>query len=70
MSKFTNSESFEDCITKAIQFGFDTDTQAAIAGSIAAAYYKKFDEKSEVAWKTIMEESPYVKKEINNYETF
>lgn len=67
---FTNSKSFEDCITKAIQFGFDTDTQAAIAGSIAAAYYKKFDEKSEMAWKKIMEESPYVKKEINSYETF
>lgn len=53
ISCFVNSDSYEDCIWKAVQFGWDTDTQAAIAGSIAAAYYKKFSKESEEAWKTI-----------------
>ena len=36
---FLESDSFEDCIRKAIWLGGDADTQAAIAGSIAEAYY-------------------------------
>lgn len=68
VSCFVNSESFEDCITKAIRFGLDTDTQAAIAGSIAAAYYQAFDKKSEDAWRKITKESPYIKKEIKGCE--
>ena len=36
---FLESESFEDCIRIAISLGGDADTQAAIAGSIAEAYY-------------------------------
>lgn len=36
---FLDSESFEDAIKKAIQYGCDTDTQACMAGSIAEAYY-------------------------------
>ncbi len=55
ISCFVNSDSYEDCIWKAVQFGWDTDTQAAIAGSIAAAYYKEFSKESEEAWKTIKE---------------
>lgn len=33
------SESFEDCIRKAIHMGGDTDTVAAMAGGIAGIYY-------------------------------
>lgn len=36
---FLESNSFEDAIRKAVTLGADTDTQAAITGSIAEAYY-------------------------------
>ena len=39
MAAFNESNSFEDCIRTAISYGWDTDTNAAIAGSIAEAYY-------------------------------
>lgn len=38
---FLISNSFEDAIRKAVSIGGDTDTVAAMAGSIAEAYYKK-----------------------------
>jgi ADP-ribosylglycohydrolase len=38
---FLESNSFEDCIRKAISLGGDADTMACIAGGIAQAYYKK-----------------------------
>mmetsp|Transcript_2936 Transcript_2936/g.4261 ORF Transcript_2936/g.4261 Transcript_2936/m.4261 type:complete len:305 (-) Transcript_2936:96-1010(-) len=38
---FLDSESYEDTIRLAVSLGGDTDTQAAIAGSIAQAFYKK-----------------------------
>lgn len=37
---FLESEDYEDCIRKAISIGGDSDTIAAMAGSIAEAYYK------------------------------
>lgn len=36
---FLDSESFEDAIRKAVMAGGDTDTKAAICGSIAEAFY-------------------------------
>lgn len=36
---FLESTSLEDAVRKAVMYGADTDTQAAIAGSIAEAYY-------------------------------
>lgn len=36
---FLSSDSFEDALRRAISFGGDTDTQAAIAGSLAEAYW-------------------------------
>ena len=36
---FLESDSFEDCIRNAISIGGDSDTIAAMAGSIAEAYY-------------------------------
>ena len=36
---FLESESFEDCIRNAISIGGDSDTIAAMAGSIAEAFY-------------------------------
>lgn len=39
INTFMCTDSFEDCIRHAIALGGDADTQAAIAGSIAEAYY-------------------------------
>lgn len=36
---FLTTDSFEDCVRQAVALGCDADTQAAIAGSIAEAYY-------------------------------
>ena len=36
---FLESENFEDAVRNAVSLGGDTDTQAAIAGSIAEAFY-------------------------------
>ena len=41
---FLESDSFEDAIRKAVLADGDTDTKAAIAGSIAEAYYEVPDE--------------------------
>ena len=38
---FLDSSDFEDCIRLAISLGGDSDTIAAIAGSIAQAYYRE-----------------------------
>lgn len=38
---FIESYDFESAIRKAVSYGGDADTQAAIAGAIAAAYYKE-----------------------------
>lgn len=57
---FVHSDSFEDCILKAIHMGWDTDTQAAIAGSIAMAYYQECSGETEEAWKEL-KELPYIK---------
>jgi ADP-ribosylglycohydrolase len=40
LNAFMRSDSFEDAIRKAIILGIDTDTLAAIAGSIAEAFYQ------------------------------
>lgn len=37
---FLESDSYEDCIRNAISLGGDSDTQAAIGGGIASAYYE------------------------------
>ncbi|MDO5462294.1 MAG: ADP-ribosylglycohydrolase family protein [bacterium] len=39
INTFMCTDSFEECIRQAIALGGDADTQAAIAGSIAEAYY-------------------------------
>lgn len=36
---FVNSESYSECVIKAIELGGDTDTVAAIAGGLAGIYY-------------------------------
>ena len=41
---FLESESFEDALRKAVSIGGDSDTIAAIAGSIAEAYYRSIPE--------------------------
>lgn len=62
---FCDSSNYEDCLKKAIELGYDTDTQAAIAGSIAAAYYKTFSQKSNEAFNIIMDKYPAFAKLYN-----
>lgn len=47
---FFASDSFEDCIRKAISIGGDSDTIAAIAGSIAEAHFGIPDDIRRKAW--------------------
>lgn len=39
MDIFEEADSFEECIRKAVMMGGDTDTRAAVIGSLAGAYY-------------------------------
>ena len=39
LTAFLESDSYEDAIRGAVSLGGDSDTQAAIAGSVAWAYY-------------------------------
>lgn len=64
VSCFINSDSYEDCILKAIQFGWDTDTQAAIAGSIAGAYYQNFSDISNEKWENL-KKNKYIKEIVD-----
>jgi ADP-ribosyl-[dinitrogen reductase] hydrolase len=41
---FMNSNSYEQCVLKAINLGEDTDTIAALSGALAAVYYKSIPE--------------------------
>lgn len=36
---FLNTENYKDCVLKAVNLGFDTDTVACVAGSMAGLYY-------------------------------
>lgn len=60
---FVHSNTFEDCILKAIHMGWDTDTQAAIAGFLAMAYYRECSVESENAWE-ILKKIPYIENAI------
>ena len=48
MQAFFESESFEDAIRNAVSIGGDSDTIAAIAGSVAEAYYGVGEEEARV----------------------
>ena len=51
---FLDSTDFEDAIRNAVSLGGDADTQAAIAGSIAEAYYKDIPSPMlEKAWRKL-----------------
>lgn len=41
---FLNTENYRDCVLKAVNLGFDADTVACVAGSIAGLYYGEIPE--------------------------
>ena len=53
---FFESESYEDCIFKAVLTNMDTDTAAAVAGAVAGAYYGVPDNIREKAYTYIPKE--------------
>lgn len=57
---FLEANSYEDTVRNAVSLGGDTDTLAAIAGSIAEAYYKIPDKLKEECEKRITEEMKHV----------
>lgn len=62
---FLEGESFEDVIRKAVVLGGDTDTIAAMAGSIAEAYYGIDEELKERCVKRLPEEMKAVLTEFD-----
>ena len=63
---FLKSESFEDAIRTAISIGGDSDTLAAITGSIAEAYYK--DEINDYLLNELKQRMPQPKNGCDAYE--
>jgi ADP-ribosylglycohydrolase len=64
ITAFLDSTSFEDAVRNAVSLGGDADTQAAIAGSIAEAYYRSIPHEiirqihariSRELWNTVVE---------------
>lgn len=66
---FLESDSFEGAIRNAISIGGDSDTLAAITGSIAEAYYGVPDDLVEVALTYLDDELLGIYNEWNNYMT-
>jgi len=64
---FFESESYEDCIFKAVLTNMDTDTAAAVAGAVAGAYYGVPDNIREKAYTYIPTEFVNV---IENFERY
>ncbi len=56
---FFTTNSFKECVTKSITIGGDTDTQGAVAGALAGAYYG-YDEIPKV-WKNNLIKHDYIK---------
>ena len=63
---FFESESYEDCIFKAVLTNKDTDTAAAVAGAVAGAFYGVPDKIKEQTLERLPEEFIDV---IRNFET-
>lgn len=61
---FLESTDFEDAVRKAISIGGDTDTIAAITGSIAEAYYGIPDELFRKVWRYLPD---YIRKIVNRF---
>ena len=63
---FFESESYEDCIFKAVLTNKDTDTAAAVAGAVAGAYYGVSDDIREKAYTYIPKEFADVINKLEN----
>ena len=64
---FLEGNSFEDVIRKAVSIGGDTDTLAAMAGSIAEAFYS-IDE--EIREETMSRLSPDLRNVVERWNAF
>jgi len=64
---FLESTDYEDCIRKGISIGGDSDTIAAMAGSIAEAYYKDIPREVIDGVMPIINEIPKFKEVLNQF---
>ena len=60
---FLNTDNYRDCVLKAVNLGYDTDSVACIAGSIAGAYFGDVPEK----WVECLRNRKLVDKIINAF---
>lgn len=60
---FINSSNYEECVKKAICIGNDTDTNAAIAGSLAGYYYNSTNK----IWEEKLLKLDMIRDLINNF---
>lgn len=65
---FLESSDYEDAVRRSVSMGGDTDTMAAIAGSIATAYYDEIPE--EIKNGCLERLTPEIKDVINRFTTF
>lgn len=61
---FLKTDNFHDCVLKAVNLGNDTDSIAAIAGSLAGAYYEEIQDD----WINKLRNKKLIDKIINNFE--
>jgi len=62
---FLNTENYKDCVLKAVNLGFDTDTVACVAGSIAGLYYGDLPEE----WHKAIRRKGLIDKVIERFST-
>lgn len=60
---FLNSKNYEDCVLKAVNLGYDTDTVACVAGSIAGLYYGNIPAK----WSSAIRNKKLINKIIEKF---
>lgn len=61
---FLTTDNYHDCVLKAVNLGYDTDSIAAIAGSLAGAYYEEIQDD----WIKKLRNKKLIDKIISNFE--
>lgn len=55
---FLTTDTYKECVLKAVNFGFKTNTLAAVAGSLAGVYYGQYDIPSD--WLSALVKKDYI----------
>ncbi len=63
---FLNTDNYRDCVLKAVNLGYDTDTVACVAGSIAGLYYGEIPQE----WIKTIRNKKLIDKIIDSFTVF